>query len=109
MEKTHSQREQNLLQRLSETKVNFDKLKEQFDRRLNQERDQLASTSTTFGSSSHALPTHSGPLVQPVVAATTSTSTSFHHPAASSTIQSSTVVRRITHQSYSSSKLGRQV
>lgn len=86
MEKTHGQREQNLLQRLNETNANFSLLKEQFDRRMQQERDQ-----TTF-----------------VANPPPSSSTALHHPSGSSIHTSSTVVRRVTYQS-NSAKLGRPV
>lgn len=97
MEKTHSQREQNLLQRLNEVNANFQRMKEQYDRRLlNQEREQ-----TTFASSSSTNPTTHPHQVQP-----TTSNTSFNRP--SSVHQTSTIVRRqVTYQS--NTQLGRQV
>jgi hypothetical protein len=97
MEKTHSQREQNLLQRLNETNANFTKLKEQFDRRLQQDRDNAASSTTTFGPTNQ---TQQLPVVP---------STSLQRPSGSF-VHTSTIVRR-TYQTNSttSSKLGRQV
>ncbi|KAI6183306.1 hypothetical protein M3Y97_00475200 [Aphelenchoides bicaudatus] len=88
MDKTHAQREQNLLQRLNETNTNFGLLREQFDRRMQQERDQ---STTTF-------------VANPTLP---STSTTHAHPPGS--IHTSTVVRRVTYSSNSSSKLGRPV